>query len=102
MKKEGQTLAEKILSAHTKKPVKAGEITIVDVDKVLFQDWTGPLAIKQIEAIGFKKLKLAKNTYFFIDHSAPSSRIEISTDQVELRNFAKKHKCVFHDIDQGV
>ena len=42
----GQTIAEKILSAHSKKEVKAGEIILAKVDFLMSQDGTTPLVIK--------------------------------------------------------
>lgn len=95
-----QTLVEKIISEHTETQVKAGEIVIVRVDKALFQDWTGPLAIKQIEELEFKELKI--NSYFFIDHSAPSSNHQIATTHIKIREFAKKFGAILHDVGDGV
>ena len=98
----GLTLAEKVLQAHTKEEVKPGKILLANVDKCLFQDWTGPLSIAQIEELRFKKLKLAKSTYFFIDHAAPSSHLEHSTNHIKIREFCKKFGVKLHDIEQGV
>ena len=38
----GQTLAEKIISEHAGKSVKAGELVIANVDVCAVQDGTGP------------------------------------------------------------
>ena len=39
----GQTIAEKILSAHAGKNVVPGELVISNIDVVMVQDGTGPL-----------------------------------------------------------
>jgi 3-isopropylmalate/(R)-2-methylmalate dehydratase large subunit len=44
----GMTLAEKILSEHAGKEVKAGEIVVVKVDLAYAQDGTGPLAARML------------------------------------------------------
>ena len=43
----GQTLAEKIISQHANKPVKAGELVIAKVDVAAVQDGTGPLTVQE-------------------------------------------------------
>lgn len=98
----GQTLSEKIISAHAGKDVMAGEIAIVDVDVCLTQDGTGPLALSQLEELGLEIAKNPKKTVLFIDHAAPSSKKELSNDHIKLRNFAKKTGVVLSDVGEGV
>jgi 3-isopropylmalate/(R)-2-methylmalate dehydratase large subunit len=45
----GQTLTEKILSAHTDGPVRPGEFAEVRVDVVLANDVTAPIAIRSAQ-----------------------------------------------------
>jgi len=68
----GMTLAEKILSEHSDKEVRAGEIAVVKVDLSYAQDGTGPLAVRKIEEMGFEKVYRPQRTIFFLDHAAPS------------------------------
>ncbi len=56
----GQTLAEKIISTHCEKSVKAGEIVVVNVDVCLTQDGTGPLAISQLKELDMETAKNPK------------------------------------------
>ena len=56
----GQTLAEKIISAHTDKPVKAGDLCIARVDVTAVQDGTGPLTINEFKKLGIAKPKNPK------------------------------------------
>ena len=50
------SIAEKILSEHAHKDVKTDDIVVVDVDVVMAQDGTGPLAVSQIKKMGFTKV----------------------------------------------
>ena len=98
----GLTLAEKILSAHADKEVRAGELAIVRVDVCLTQDGTGPLAVRQLEALNMVQAAKPDRTVLFIDHSAPSARRELSNDHMLLREFAKKTGSHLSDVGDGV
>ncbi len=98
----GQTLAEKLLSLHAGHPVVAGEYTLARVDWVLMQDGTGPLAVRQFNALGRGSLALAERTIVFLDHAAPSPGRALSNDHVFLREFCRKHGAVLSDVGDGV
>ncbi len=51
-----QTIAEKIISRHASKSVKAGDVVIVRVDGVMATDATAPFAIQALRKMGGKKL----------------------------------------------
>jgi 3-isopropylmalate/(R)-2-methylmalate dehydratase large subunit len=98
----GKTLAEKILGSHAGYDVSAGEIVIANVDLCLFQDGTGPLAVRQLEKLGVEKLDNPERVVFFLDHSAPSSRKELSNDHKFLREFGKKTGAKISDVGKGI
>jgi 3-isopropylmalate/(R)-2-methylmalate dehydratase large subunit len=98
----GKTLAEKILSVHAGHDVAAGEIAIAAVDVCLAQDGTGPLAIRQLEKLGVEKLADPERVVFFLDHSAPSSRKELSNDHMYIRQFAKKTGARVSEVGKGI
>ncbi len=98
----GKTLAEKIISQHAGKDVKAGEIALVKVDVCLTQDGTGPLAIRQLQKIDLEKAANPKLTVLFIDHAAPSPRSELSNDHITIRKFAEKTGACLSDVGEGV
>jgi len=100
-----QTLAEKIIGAHARERVRAGQIVVVDVDLALAQDGTGPLAIEQVRALVGEgnglNLKVPQ-ALFFIDHAAPSPRAELSVAQATLRNFCAESPATLSDIEWGI
>jgi len=98
----GKTIAEKILSEHSKKDLKAGDIAVVDVDIVFAQDGTGPLAVSQLKKMGFKRVANPSKSIFFIDHAAPSPRKELSDSHKVLRSFSKESGAALSDINRGV
>jgi len=96
------TLAEKIISEHAGKEVKAGELTIANVDVCAVQDGTGPLTVQEFKKIGKTKLNNPQRTILFIDHAAPSPRKELSNTHMVLREFAKEYGAVMSDVGAGV
>ncbi|MCL4417179.1 MAG: 3-isopropylmalate dehydratase large subunit [Actinobacteria bacterium] len=97
-----KTIAEKILSAHAGRNVRAGDIAVVDVDVVMAQDGTGPLTVSQIKKLGFNKIANSAKSIFFIDHAAPSPRKELSDSHKILRDFARESGARLGDIGEGV
>mgnify|MGYP001605260806 CR=1 FL=1 len=97
-----QTLAEKILSRKTGAACRAGDIVVVPVDLVFAQDTTGPLAVRQFEALGLGKLANPSRTLFFLDHAAPSPSRELANDHRLLREFAKKTGAFLSDVGAGI
>ena len=98
----GMTLAEKILSEHAGNEVRAGEIVVIKVDLVYTQNGTGPLAVRKIQEMSFEKVYHPQRTIFFLDHAAPSPRIELSNDHAFLRNFAQKTGIQVSDVGLGI
>ena len=98
----GQTLAEKIISKHTNKSVKAGELVIANVDVTAVQDGTGPLTVQEFKKLGLPKLNNPERTILFIDHASPSPRKELSNTHTVLRDFSKEYGAVLSDVGAGV
>jgi len=96
------TLAEKILSEHAGKEIRAGEIVVVRVDLTYTQDGTGPLAVRKIQEMGLKEIYNPKKTIFFFDHAAPSPRFELSNDHNFLRDFAEKTGSQVSEVGYGI
>ncbi len=98
----GQTIAEKILSLHAGKNVTPGELIIANIDAVMVQDGTGPLAVNEFKKLNKTKLFNPERTILFIDHAAPSPRKELSNSHSVLREFAKEYGAVLSEIGEGV
>ncbi|MFH1732854.1 MAG: 3-isopropylmalate dehydratase large subunit [Planctomycetota bacterium] len=98
----GQTLSEKILGEKCDATVKADDFIVARPDVCLAQDTTGPLTVRQFEAVGFTSLANPDATMLFLDHAAPSPRKELSNDHITLRNFADAYGCRLVDIGEGV
>src|SRR3989338_8587472 len=98
----GKTISEKILSEHSGRDVKADDFVISKVDLCLLQDGTGPLAVRQLELLGIKKVVNPASIAVFLDHAAPCPRKELANDHITLRNFAKKTGCYLFEVGEGV
>ena len=98
----GQTLAEKIISNHAEKNVKAGELVIAKVDVCAVQDGTGPLTVQEFKKLGKSELNNPERTILFIDHASPSPRKELSNTHTVLRDFSKEYGAVLSDVGAGV
>jgi len=98
----GQTIAEKILSAHAEKKVSAGEICIAKVDFLMAQDGTAPLVIKAFEELGGDRVFNTEKICFVFDHSAPSPNMGVSSLHKLMRDFVKKYGIKKMEIGEGV
>lgn len=96
----GLTLTQKILSHKVGHPVHAGELIEANVDMVLGNDVTAPVAIREFKKIGvdvFDKNKIA----LVPDHFVPNKDIK-SAEQVNIvRKFAREYGIVnFFEVGQ--
>lgn len=88
----GMTMTQKILAAHAGlNEVKPGDLIMADLDLVLGNDITAPVAIDVFEGINaetvFDKDKIA----LVPDHFAPNKDIKAAEQCKKMRLFAKKH-----------
>lgn len=98
----GYTIAEKILSAHCRKKVKAGDVAVCNIDFCFAQDGTSELAIDSFSHLGKKKVFNKQKFCIVIDHSAPSPRQSISNIHQKLRRFAQRQGTLLFDVGCGV
>ncbi|HDT14737.1 MAG TPA: 3-isopropylmalate dehydratase large subunit, partial [Firmicutes bacterium] len=97
----GMTLAEKLLAAKSgKKEARAGELVIADIDLVLANDITAPLAIKEFYKAGGKKVFNRHKVALVPDHFTPNKDIKSAEQAKMLRDFANEQK-ITHYYDQG-
>ena len=98
----GKTIIEKIISAHSGQDCSAGDIVVAQVDFVMGQDGTSPLAIRAYENMDGKELFDPGKVALVIDHSSPSPLEGVSALHKLMREFAKQKGCRMYDIGEGV
>lgn len=87
------TITEKILLAHTnKKSIAPGDFIYAKIDMALGNDITAPIAIKQFESTGAKKVFNRKKIALVPDHFTPGKDRKSAEQAKVLQGFAKKHR----------
>ena len=88
----GMTMTQKILAAHAGlESVVAGQLIEADLDMVLANDITGPVAIHEVEKLN-KKTVFDKDKIALVpDHFAPNKDIKSAEHCKCLREYAKQH-----------
>lgn len=97
----GKTIAEKILSKKSGIDAYAGQIVVADVDYVMVNDVTGPIAFREYENI--KTEKMFKDRMVLIpDHYVPNKDIASAEQAKEMRTFARTHGIKnYYDVGKG-
>lgn len=96
------TMTQKILAAHAGLDhVEAGQLIECDLDLVLGNDITSPVAINEFEKAGatavFDRTKIA----LVLDHFAPNKDIKAAQQCKQTRQFANKYDIVnFFDVGE--
>jgi 3-isopropylmalate/(R)-2-methylmalate dehydratase large subunit len=98
----GKTIAEKIFSAHSGTDARAGDIVVADVDFVMGQDGTTPLAIRALENMGVDRVFDPAKVAVVMDHSSPSPVEGVSALHTMMREFGKKTGAKVYDVGCGV
>ena len=98
----GKTIAEKILSNHAGRDLRAGDVAVCDIDFCFGQDGTSSIIIDSFRKLGAKTPFDKSRFYMVIDHSAPSPNIGVSEIHKKMRDFARQFEAGFYDIGCGV
>lgn len=98
----GKTIAEKILSEHAERDLKAGDIAICSVDFCFGQDGTSSLIIDSFVKSKKKAVFDPSKFCMVIDHSAPSPNTGVSEIHKKMRSFAQKTGVTLYDAGCGV
>lgn len=98
----GKTIAEKILSAHAGRDLKAGDIAICKVDFCFGQDGTSSLIIDSFGKSKREEVFDPKKFCMVIDHSAPSPNTGVSEIHKKMRDFANRTGVRLFDVGCGV
>ncbi len=94
------TMTQKILAAHAGlKEVKAGELILVNIDRVLGNDITSPVAIREFNNIGAKDVFDKNKVTMVMDHFAPNKDIKAAEQCKMCREFCgEKEVTHFYDV----
>ena len=92
-----QTLAQKILQAHTDEVVdQDGQIVQCRVSLVLANDITGPLAIKSFKGMGAEKVFDKDKIALVMDHFTPQKDIDSANQVMVTRKFAQEQNITHY------
>ena len=100
-----QTLTQKILAhAAGVDTVRAGELILAKLDRVLANDITAPVAIDEFNKIGAAKVFDESKISLVMDHFAPNKDIKAATNCKTCRDFASHHAIpgFYEGGDMGV
>jgi homoaconitate hydratase family protein len=98
----GKTFAEKVLGSKAGKSVTAGEIVVVEPDKLLSHDNTAAIA-KTFKSFGIQRVKYPERLVVVLDHCVPAATDAYAQNHSEVRSFVKAQGIpYFYDIHAGV
>ncbi len=97
---KGKTISEKILSSKSKVDAYAGEIVDAEVDYVMVNDVTGPIAFKEFEGLG---CDIHRDKVVLVpDHYVPNKDVASAEQAAEMRRFAKRWKIEnYFEVGRG-
>ena len=89
----GMTMTQKILAAHASlESVVAGQLIEADLDLVLGNDITSPVAIKEMDKMGLKEVFNKDKIALVPDHFVPNKDIKSAEHCKCVREFALKNQ----------
>ncbi len=96
------TMTQKILAAHAGlEKVEAGQLILVSLDRVLGNDITSPVAIREFEKIGATEVYDKDKVTMVMDHFAPNKDIKAAAQCKMCRDFCDKHEVThFYDVGE--
>ena len=87
----GMTMTQKILAAHAGlDKVEAGQLIRADLDMVLGNDITTPVAVNEFEKAGFDGIFDREKISLVMDHFTPNKDIKAAEQCMKCRTFAKR------------
>ncbi len=95
------TMTQKILAAHAGlDKVEAGQLILVELDRVLGNDITSPVAIREFNNMGIKDVFHKDKVTMVMDHFAPNKDIKAAVQCKMCRDFCSE-KEITHFYDVG-
>lgn len=98
----GMTMTQKILAAHSgNETVVSGQLIMVNLDRVLGNDITSPVAIKEFNRLGADKVYDKEKVTMVMDHFAPNKDIKAAEQCKMCRDFCEEKEIVnFYDVGE--
>lgn len=84
-----KTISEKIMSAKSGVDAHAGQIVEAEIDYVMANDITAPLAFQEFEALGCDPVR--EKIVLIPDHFVPNKDIASAEQAAEMRRFVQKY-----------
>ena len=99
----GLTAAEKIFEAHTVEGTpRAGQFVTARVDRVLLNDVSGPVAFRQMRAMGADRVADPSRVVLVNDHFVPPKDVASAANLTVMRQFAREQGIEhFYDFTEG-
>ena len=95
----GMTMTQKILAKHAGlESVTAGQLIEADLDLVLGNDVTSPVAIKELSKFKKKEVFDKDKIALVMDHFIPNKDIKSAENCKCVRDFAKEHEIKLIEI----
>jgi 3-isopropylmalate/(R)-2-methylmalate dehydratase large subunit len=97
---KGKTISEKILSAKSSTNVYAGDFVEAEIDYVMVNDITGPIAFREFDTLSCEPLR--DKIVLVPDHFVPNKDVPSAEQAKEMRVFAKTHKIEnYYEVGRG-
>ncbi|MCL2838865.1 MAG: 3-isopropylmalate dehydratase large subunit [Oscillospiraceae bacterium] len=98
----GMTMTQKVLASHAGlDKVVAGQLIEANLDMVLGNDITAPVAINEMEKAGLNSVFSTTKISLVMDHFTPNKDIKAAEQCKKVREFARKHGIVnFFDVGE--
>ena len=98
----GMTMSQKILAAHAGLPsVEAGQLIEADLDLVLGNDITTPVAINEMQKMKSEAVFDRDRIALVMDHFIPNKDIKSAENCKCVREFAKRHEVTnYFDVGE--
>jgi len=97
-----QTISEKLLSAKSGHPARAGDVVIARVDRVLGTDASTPMAIDYFERMGGERLFDAARVTLALDHYSPPNTAATRAFHARMREFAGRTGAELLEVGEGI
>lgn len=96
------TLAEAILSHAAGRPVRPGELIVVEVDRVMIVDSVAGSVIRTLRETLRARVAHPERAVFVMDHTAPACNLATANQHVLIRRFVREEGVHFYDIGAGI